>query len=137
MVWKTARAKLFRTPIVLLVLHALFMLWVGYRWQSAIREYGLVAGPEGNYALTAVRWVDFLIYPAGKAVYETIVTSNSSTVQSFLSWLRADSFGDMELRVLWPLFFTLGSIQWLLTGFIVDWTRRMFRKGRSVSSASP
>jgi hypothetical protein len=137
MAWKTVSVKLFRTPIILLALHAGFMLWVGYRWQSAIREYGLVAGPEGNYALTTVRWVDFLTYPAGKAVYETIVTSNSPTTQSFLSWLRADSFGDMGLRVLWPLLFTFGSLQWLLTGFIVDWTRRMLRKRTPVSSASP
>ena len=121
--------RVFGLPMILVILHAILMLWVGFLLYQAVGEYGVGAGPKGNLAYDLARFFDFPIFWLCNWVIHTALTSESHEVVLILEWILGDNgFGTFEIRLFLPLLLLLGSVQWFLIGLGVRWIKGFIYK---------
>lgn len=113
-------------PVLLALAHTLFMLWIGYTWWRAVQEYGVPAGPEASIAYWILEWVDFPIYRVVDWIMLTALRSGESfQVGLVFRWIGVETFGDIELRIRWPLLLLLGGTQWFIIGLAISFGRQV------------
>jgi hypothetical protein len=120
--------RVFGLPMILLFVHATFMLWVSFIWYQAAEKYGTADGVEqANFGHCLVHFVDFPMYKLCEYGIHTAFKSQSPALGSILSWILDvgdDGFRNLEIRLYLPLLLLLGSIQWVLVGYGVRWIKK-------------
>jgi hypothetical protein len=117
--------RVFWLPIIFVLLHAAFLLWVGLISYQAVEEYDTIAGPEANFAWNLVHFVDFPIYWLCHWGICAVLESQSHTLASILGWMLGDDpLRNLEIRLYLPLLLLFGSIQWVLVGYGIRWIKK-------------
>jgi hypothetical protein len=121
-------------PTILVGVHFLIMLWVGYVWRNSEREKGMVAGPDANFVWNMVQTVDYPAYwISERTIIEILKMPSPGPVDTFCRLIRFEKITDVGLHLFWPFLVVLGSAQWFAIGLFCEPIYRLGRRFVSVN----
>jgi len=121
-------SSLLRVPLVLIVAHAVLMVFLANELYESGEAMQSGKSPTGNEAWSLVQRLDFPVHRVAEKLTIQVFGSTRPSLHRAMDWMELRTLTDLILAVYWRALLILGSLQWFMAGLSIEGLISLRRK---------